>query len=180
MKQYISLMSLLVSSSAWALQVGDPVPATALPSTSGESVRLTDYAGKWVVLYFYPRAFTPGCTAQSCSLRDEFGEIQQRGAIILGASLDSPERQRDFKAEHQLPFELLSDEGRELARAFDSLMVGGLAAARKTFIIDPHGRVAYRFDRPRTRGHADEVIARLDELQAESVTLATSTCGRID
>ncbi len=166
MKPYLSLMSILVSSSAWALQAGDAVPDMALPSTSGASVRLTDYAGKWVVLYFYPRSFTPGCTAQSCSLRDEFGEIQQRGATILGASLDSPERQRNFKAEHHLPFELLSDEGKQLARAFDSLMVGGLAAARKTFIIDPDGRVAYRFDRPRTRDHADEVIARLDALQA--------------
>ena len=116
------------------------------------------------MLYFYPRAFTPGCTAQSCSLRDEYGEMQQRDVTILGASLDNEERQRSFKEEHALPFELLSDTDKALARALDALMTGGLAAARRTFIINPEGQVAHRFDRPRTRDHAEEVLAKLDEL----------------
>ena len=151
---------------AYALQPGDSVPDIRLPSTVGEDLSLHDLQGQWVVLYFYPRAFTPGCTAQSCSLRDEFGDIEARGATIIGASLDSPDRQQAFKKEHGLPFELVSDVDKELARAFDSLMVGGLVAARKTFIINPDGKVAYRFDRPKTANHADEVIAKLDELMA--------------
>ena len=152
---------------AYSLQPGESVPDISLQATSGENLSLTDFSDAWVVLYFYPRSFTPGCTAQSCSLRDEFGELEDRGAVILGASLDSHERQVRFKEEHQLPFELLSDTDRELARAFDSLMRGGLMAQRKTFIIAPGGTVAYRFDSPQTSGHADEVIDKLDELMSE-------------
>ncbi len=166
MRKLLVILTMASLSSTFALQPGDSVPDTRVPSTSGESASLHDYTGQWVVLYFYPRAFTPGCTAQSCSLRDEFGEIQDRGAVILGVSLDSPARQQSFKQEHHLPFDLLSDEDKELARAFDSLMVGGLMAARKTFIINPAGQVAHRFDRPSTSDHATEVIRELDRLLA--------------
>ena len=167
MKKWIVMLAMMTTGSSWALQPGDRVPEIALPSTTGESIRLTDYEGSWIVLYFYPRAFTPGCTAQACSLRDEFGELQERAAVILGASLDSVQRLKEFKTEHALPFELLSDSDKELSRAFDSLMLGGIMSARKTFIIAPDGKVAYRFDRPKTSSHADEVIAKLDELMAE-------------
>lgn len=163
-KSLLALLAFFAATRAYALQPGDAVPNLALPSTTGESIRLTDFSGSWIVLYFYPRAFTPGCTAQSCSLRDEFGELQQRGAVILGASLDSPEKQSRFQQEHRLPFELLSDENGALARAFDSLMWFRRMAQRKTFIIAPNGTVAYRFDRPHTTDHADEVISKLDEL----------------
>lgn len=166
MRKWMIMMALLTVGGAWALEPGEAVPDVALPSTSGEAVRLTDYEGQWLVLYFYPRAFTPGCTAQSCSLRDEYADIRERGAAILGVSLDNPERQQEFKNEHSLPFDLLSDTEKALARAFDSLMTGGLMTARKTFLIDPDGRVAYRFDRPATSGHAGEVIAELDRLIA--------------
>lgn len=164
MKSLATILIIFAALKGYALQPGDSVPDISLPSTAGETMSLDHLRGNWIVLYFYPRAFTPGCTAQSCSLRDEFGELQERGAIILGASLDSPERQVRFKQENNLPFELLSDENRELARAFDSLMRGGLMAQRKTFIIAPDGTVAHRFDNPRTSGHADEVIEKLDEL----------------
>lgn len=164
MKWIATILTFLAALRGYALQPGDQVPSLELPSTTGAPLRLTDFKEHWVVLYFYPRAFTPGCTAQSCSLRDEFGEIEERGAVILGVSLDSPERQAEFKAEHHLPFELLSDTDRELTRAFDALMRGGLMAQRKTFIIAPGGTVAYRFDRPSTADHAEEVINKLDEL----------------
>lgn len=166
MRIVIMFFALLLGTPAWGLQVGDQVPDLALPSTSGEPINLRDFEGQWVVLYFYPRAFTPGCTAQTCSLRDEHQPIRERGAIIIGASLDNEERQLAFKEEHGLPFELLSDENKELARAFDALMVGGLAASRRTFIIDPQGKVAHRFDRPKTHDHAKEVITTLDALTA--------------
>jgi len=166
MKVTAMIFSALFASSAAALQVGDRVPDLAVPSTSGENVRLTDFSGKWVVLYFYPRSFTPGCTAQSCSLRDEYGELQERGAVILGASLDPVERQIRFREEHRLPFHILSDTSKELARAFNSLALGGLMAARKSFIINPDGILAYRFESAGTGNHADEVIEQLDRLIA--------------
>lgn len=167
MRMTLMIFSLWFASQAWALEVGDAVPDIALPSTAGEPLNLRDFNGEWVVLYFYPRAFTPGCTAQSCSLRDEYGEMKQRDVTLLGASLDNEERQLAFKKEHDLPFELLSDNGKELARAFDVLMSGGLMASRRTFIINPDSRVAYRFDRPKTHGHAEEVLAKLDELMPQ-------------
>jgi thioredoxin-dependent peroxiredoxin len=169
MKYALLMVAALLVSRSYALSPGDAVPNIRLPSTSGESVSLADWQGQWIVLYFYPRAFTPGCTSQSCSLRDEFGEIQERGAVILGASLDSIERQNQFKEEHQLPFDLLSDEQKELARAFDSLMIGGMMASRKTFIVNPEGLVVYRFDSPDTRNHGDEVIHKLDELMSMTI-----------
>lgn len=159
-------LCLIVSTSARALQPGDKVPDMALPSTTGAEIRLTDFAGSWVVLYFYPRAFTAGCTAQACSLRDDYGALQQRGAVILGASLDDTERIKAFKKEYALPFELLSDSNAALSGAFDSLTADRQRAARKTFIIDPQGVIAYRFDRAKTDGHADEVLEKLDELMA--------------
>jgi peroxiredoxin Q/BCP len=168
MKGWIIMCAALFGTSAAALQPGNPVPDLALPSTMEKPVKLTDYAGQWLVLYFYPRAFTPGCTAQSCSLRDEYGEITARGATILGVSLDPVERQLRFREEHQLPFHLLSDTDKALAKAFDSLMIGGLVAARKTFIIAPDSTLAYRFESAKTGSHAEEVIAVLDNLIADT------------
>lgn len=167
MRELMVVLSLVFTTSVWALQVGDRVPDLAVPSTSGDNIRLTDYAGSWVVLYFYPKAFTPGCTAQACSLRDEYGAFAERGAVILGVSVDPVARLDEFKDEHALPFVLLSDENGELSRAFDSLTAGSRTSARKTFIIDPDGQVAHRFDQPTTRNHADEVLQVLDRLMRE-------------
>lgn len=164
--RYLFMMSFLIASSIYALQPGDRVPGIAVAATSGEDIRLSDFEGRWVVLFFYPRAFTPGCTAQSCSLRDAYAEMQERGAVVLGASLDSLERQVAFREEHDLPYHLLADTSGEVARAFDSLMPGGLAAARRSFIIAPDGTIAHRFDRARTRDHAEEVLKELDRLMA--------------
>lgn len=155
----------LAAPRARALQAGDPVPDVAAPSTDGTTVRLADLKGSWVVLYFYPKSFTPGCTAEACSLRDGYGEIQKAGAKILGVSLDSLETQKEFKAKYNLPFDLLSDSKKDVAKAFDSLMVGGVLAARKTFLLSPEGKVARVFDKVNTGSHDDEVLAALKELQ---------------
>jgi thioredoxin-dependent peroxiredoxin len=155
----------LTAPRARGVQEGDPVPDVSAPSTSGETVNLAALKGSWVVLYFYPKAFTPGCTAESCSLRDGYGEIQKTGAMILGASFDSLETQKEFKAKHNLPFDLLSDSKKEVAKAFDSVMIGGIAAARKTFILSPEGKVARVFDKVNTGSHDDEVLEALKTLQ---------------
>ncbi len=164
MKNAIILVMLLVSSSTHALQRGESAPDIVLPSTSGENVRLSDYKGSWIVLYFYPKSFTPGCTVQACSLRDHHEEIEGYGAVILGVSMDDIDVQQAFKKEHGLPFDLLSDADKNLSSEFDALGPDRDRIARKTFIIDPDGRIAHRFDLVIPANHSAEVLAVLDHM----------------
>jgi peroxiredoxin Q/BCP len=149
----------------YALEVGQPAPAVGAPSTTGETINLSAYTGQWLVVYFYPKSFTPGCTRESCSLRDGYADLKALGAAILGVSFDKLETQKKFKAEHKLPFELLADESKEVARAFDAVGVGGLMAQRKTFIIDPDGNIAHVFAAVNVGTHDADVAAKLKELQ---------------
>jgi len=166
MKQHTIVMgiSMFLASMSFAAQPGDPAPGVEVASTGGGTVKLSDHKGSWVVVFFYPRAFTPGCTAQSCSMRDDYEQFKELGVVVYGASLDSLERQQAFKKEHNLPYELLADPDKELARAFDTLGLGGMIASRNTFIIHPDGKIAYRFNRARTNDHADEVMEELKKL----------------
>ncbi len=168
--KWLSMVALIgwFATRAGALQVGDPAPQVAVASTSGKTVTLGDFKGSWVVLYFFPKAFTPGCTAESCSLRDGYVGIQKLGAVILGASLDSLETQKDFKAKYKMPFDLLDDSKKELAKAFDSLGIGGFMAQRKTFLIDPQGKIAHIFESVNTGKHEKEVREELETLQKKS------------
>lgn len=165
MKTLLVVLLGLFASRAWGLQVGDSVPDVSAPSTSGKDVKLSDLKGSWVVLYFYPKAFTPGCTAESCSLRDGYADIQKLGAKILGVSLDNLPTQIDFKAKYHMPFDLLSDSKKEVAKAFDSLGLAGMMTQRKTFIINPEGKIAFIFDKVNTGAHDKEVAETLKELQ---------------
>ena len=167
MKTLMLLIVCLGAVQAYSIEVGQPAPDTSLPSTSGKAVKLSDFKGSWVVLYFYPKAFTPGCTAESCSLRDANDEIKQRGAVILGVSADDLETQKQFKAKHNMPFDLLSDSKREMAKAFKTLALGGLFTQRKTFIINPEGRIAYIFDQVNPAMHSQQVLTILKQLQAK-------------
>jgi peroxiredoxin Q/BCP len=160
-------LSALLFSPAAAPIVGRPAPAFTAPSTDGTRVSLADQRGKWVVLYFYPKAFTPGCTAQACSLRDGFTQLKDSGAVIYGISFDKPETLQKFKAENKLPFELLSDGDKAIAKAYDAVALAGLAAARKTFIIDPEGRLAHVFTKVDTKSHDREVLEALTRLQGK-------------
>lgn len=144
-----------------AMQVGDPAPEIKVASTSGSEVSLTDFKGQWLVVYFYPKSFTPGCTKQACSLRDGYGEIQEAGAAILGVSLDNLETQQKFKAEYNLPFDLLADTDKQLAKAMDALGLGGFMAKRMTFVIDPEGKVAAILDSVHVADHDAEVLAAI-------------------
>lgn len=156
----------LAASRSQGLQVGDPAPDIAAPSTGATSRRLSDLKGSWVVLYFYPKSFTPGCTAESCSLRDGHAELSKLNAVVIGVSVDSLDAQQKFKAKHNLPFELLSDSSKHASRAFGSLGVGGLVAQRKTFIINPDGKIAHIFEKVNTAGHDQEVLDALRKLQS--------------
>jgi peroxiredoxin Q/BCP len=149
-----------------AVKQGADAPNFAAQSTKGE-VKLADYKGKWLVLYFYPKSFTPGCTKEACSLRDGYEDIQKTGAQILGVSCDDVEKQNKFKTEYKLPFDLIADADKKVTKAYDVLMIGGLMSSRYTFVINPDGKIAHVFDKVDCPGHKDQVLEELKKLQAE-------------
>ena len=155
------------SSSANELMPGDAAPEFELIDQYMKTHKLDDYAGKWVVLYFYPKDDTPGCTTEACNFRDEIFKIRELNAEVLGVSLDSAESHAKFAEKHGLPFSLLSDAETEVAQKYGCLTsMGPLKyAKRHTFIIDPDGKLAriYRDVKPKT--HAGEIIADLQLLQ---------------
>lgn len=147
--------------------IGAPAPAFSLPDQAGKTHTLTDYAGRWLVLYFYPKDGTPGCTAEACNFRDDIARIRRLDAEVVGVSVDSVASHAEFAEEHGLPFPLLADEGGKVAESYGALrdlMVMQLAK-RHTYIIDPQGRVAQRYLEVDPKTHAAEVVADLERLQ---------------
>jgi peroxiredoxin Q/BCP len=154
---------------ARALQAGQPAPGFHLPDQDGRTRSLAAYQGWWVVLYFYPRDHTPGCTAEACSLRDALPRLPADDVRILGVSTDPPRRHRAFAARHGLPFPLLADTDGRVARRYDALLALGpfRMARRHTFFISPDGRVA-RIERNVTpQGHGQLVQDSLAALRGE-------------
>jgi thioredoxin-dependent peroxiredoxin len=149
------------------VEEGKPAPTFALESDSGERVSLESLRGKPVVLYFYPRDDTPGCTTQACGIRDSWGEFEQRGAVVLGVSTDSVESHVKFREKYGLPFTLLADEDHAVAEAYGVWVEKNMAGKkymgieRSTFVIEPSGNVARVMRRVRPDTHADEVLAAL-------------------
>ena len=141
-----------------------PAPAFTATLTSGAAGSLADYQGGWVALYFFPRSFTPGCTAESCALRDGYATIQALGATILGVSMDSTKLQQEFREAYELPFDLVSDESGDIARAYGVLAPTGNYSLRQTFLIDPQGKVAKIFTTVDVNRHDKEVRDALAEL----------------
>jgi peroxiredoxin Q/BCP len=124
------------------LTIGDPAPDFALPADNGKTVRLSDFRGKRVILYFYPRDDTPGCTTQACGFRDRYPQITEQNAVILGVSPDNLESHRKFKTKYNLPFLLLADMDHRVAEAYG--VWGGplqLGILRSHFVIDAQGRL---------------------------------------
>jgi peroxiredoxin Q/BCP len=149
------------------IEEGKPAPNFELESDAGETVRLSDLRGRPVVLYFYPKDDTPGCTRQACGIRDTWGELGQRGAIVLGVSPDSTKSHARFKAKYELPFTLLADPEHAAAEAYgvwvERTMAGRryLGIERSTFVIDADGNVAKVMRRVNPDTHADDVLAAL-------------------
>jgi peroxiredoxin Q/BCP len=141
-------------------QVGQEAPDFSLPEGGGDTVSLRDYRGKKVVLYFYPKSFTGGCTSQACSLRDGFEDLSGLNADVIGVSVDDAETQQRFRAENNLPFPVLADANGDLARQYGVLKETG-TARRVTFVIDEQGKITHVFDPAKTEGHAEEVAAVL-------------------
>ena len=147
-----------------SLKIGDKAPSFSVSDDRGNTQSLKDYAGKKLVVFFYPKANTPGCTAEACDLRDHFKELQDAGYSLLGVSADSAKSQRNFSEKFDFPFPLLTDEDKAVINAFG---VWGLkkfmgkeyeGIQRKTFIIDEKGRVARIIDKVKTKEHASQIL----------------------
>jgi thioredoxin-dependent peroxiredoxin len=148
-----------------------PAPDFTLPGTDNKRYSLKDMAGKWVVLYFYPKDDTPGCTTQACSLRDARDTLAEMGAEIVGVSKDDPSSHEKFKQKHSLNFTLLTDADGSTINdygAWGKKMYGREGILRKTFIINPEGMVVKVYGRATPLGHGEAVIADLKALQAGS------------
>ena len=159
---------------AITLEAGDAAPEFALPDQDGATHCLADYRGQTVVLYFYPRDFTSGCTKQACSLRDANAEIAAEGAVILGVSTDDVDTHRRFREEHGLRFPLLSDEGAEVSTRYGSwgekTLYGrkSIGMTRSTFIIGPDGKLVRLWKRARAADHGETVLKALRDLAGRS------------
>ena len=148
------------------LKVGDTAPDFSLLDEHGLPVSLKDYLGKKVVvLYFYPKDFTSGCTAEACSFRDNYKPYQDKGAVVIGVSLDSVESHLKFSEKYNLPFAILSDSNKEVAKAYGVLGVGGFLTKRVTFIIDKDGKITHIFPKVDVKHHSEEVLKALEEMQ---------------
>lgn len=149
------------------LKKGDPAPVVVLETDTGEEMDLKSFRGKQVVLYFYPKADTPGCTRESCDFRDWHPELRRKGVVVLGISPDKPARQAKFKEKYELPFPLLADVEHKAAEAFgvwkEKTRYGRtyMGIERTTFIIDKEGRIAKIFPKVTVDGHAEAVAASL-------------------
>ena len=149
------------------IEEGKPAPDFELTSDDGSTVKLSDLQGKPVVLYFYPKDDTPGCTAQACDIRDAIADFRERGAVVLGVSPDGVEKHRQFKSKYGLPFTLLSDRDHEISerygvwgeRSFAGKKYMGIK--RSTFVIDPDGTVAKALYGVKPEGHAELVLDAL-------------------
>ena len=149
------------------LEEGKPAPDFELSSDAGETIRLSELRGKPVVLYFYPRDDTPGCTAQACGIRDAYGEFQQEGAVVLGVSPDDERSHGKFRDKYGLPFPLLADHDHRVAEQYGvwgaKKYMGRtyLGVKRWTFVIDEEGNVKKVFPDVKPAEHADNVLAAL-------------------
>jgi peroxiredoxin Q/BCP len=152
---------------ATELEVGDKAPAFTLPDQSGEPVSLKDFTGKQVVLYFYPKDNTSGCTKESCDFRDQITQIKKAGGVVLGVSFDGQKSHQKFIEKFTLPFTLLSDEEKTVAKTYgvykEKSMYGRKywGIERSTFVIDQSGKLKAIFRKVKVEGHVDAVLAVL-------------------
>jgi peroxiredoxin Q/BCP len=154
-----------------ALRPGDPAPDFSAPQSDGSTLSLADFRGRKLVLYFYPRDDTPGCTAQACSLRDRYAELQEKNAAVVGVSTQDDDSHRRFSSKYALNFALLADTDRRIARAYGAIGSGVFGAIRHclgfakriTYVIDEQGRILHIINHPDCPNHAAEVLALLSE-----------------
>lgn len=147
--------------------VGTAAPTFSLPSEDGTQVNLQNFRGKWVVLYFYPKDGTPGCTIEAHNFQRDQPQYAQRNAVVLGVSVDTTDSHKEFCSKQGLTFKLLADTEHKVVKEYGSTMnySGMEIAARNTFIIDPQGKIERTYTSVEPNKHSQEVLAALDELQ---------------
>ena len=157
----------LLGADATTPQAGQTAPDFSLPGIEGGSVSLKDYKGKWVVLYFYPKDFTSGCTLEAHNFQDDLIKYQNLNAVILGVSADTVQSHKDFCTKEGLNFKLLADPDLKTITAYGSAMEhnGAKMAARNTFLIDPEGKIARVYLKVSPAGHSEEVLKDLAVLK---------------
>ena len=153
------------------LNVGDMVPDFCLPNQDEEEICLRDLKGKWIVLYFYPKDNTPGCSTEAQDFTAALKDFEKLNAIVLGVSPDSPKKHRNFIEKKDLKITLLSDEEKELCKTFGCWQLKKfmgkeyMGVVRSTYIIDPDGKIAAKWEKVKVKGHVEEVKKKLEELQ---------------
>ena len=161
---------------AVSLTAGDPAPQFTLPDQDGHLHHLSDYHGRTVVLYFYPKDNTPGCTTEACSFRDRYSDLQREGVVVLGVSVDDAASHQRFRERHALPFPLLVDAGAAVATAYgawgEKTLYGKkfIGMTRATFIIGPDGMLRRVWKRATAAGHGDAVLDAIQDLNANDMT----------
>ena len=141
--------------------VGESAPAFTLPSQDGSQISLSSFKGKWVVLYFYPKDMTPGCTIEAHNFQRDQAKYDAVGAVILGVSLDSPDSHKEFCTKENLTFRLLADPQHKVVDQYGSMMDGRPLAARNTFLIDPSGKIVKEWTKVDPSVHSEEVLAAI-------------------
>jgi peroxiredoxin Q/BCP len=155
-----------------ALKPGDSAPNFSLPDAAGNVVNLSDFQGKWIVLYFYPRDNTPGCTKEACGFRDIYADYQSHNIVVLGVSTDDARSHAKFSNKLNLPFPLLSDTDAQVATAYESYglkkFMGKefMGVFRNTVVIDPDGKIAKIYSKVKPESHAAVLLADLEQLGA--------------
>ncbi len=149
------------------LKAGDKAPDFQALTDAGDTVSLKDFRGKKVILYFYPKDNTPGCTQEACDFRDSMAGFDKKGAVVLGVSPDGVASHQKFKAKFELPFPLLADEDHKIAEAYgawgEKSMYGRkfMGIIRSTFLIDEKGKIAAAFEKVKVGGHVDELLGKI-------------------
>ena len=149
--------------------VGAAAPGFNLTTNEGKQVSLNDFKGKWVVLYFYPKDFTQGCTIEARNFQRDIAKYEAANAVILGVSVDNAESHKEFCAKEGLNFKLLADTDAKVSEQYGSVMEynGAKLSARNTYIIDPQGKIAKVFEKVKVAPHSEEVLAALASLQKQ-------------
>ncbi len=155
------------------LTAGTPAPDFALQDQNGQTVRLSDFRGRWVVLYFYPKDMTPGCTQEACSFRDSYNDYQAHNIAVLGVSADDTESHRKFAQKYELPFPLLADTDHQVSEAYGAWRQKHLygksfwGVDRITYVIDPEGKVYHVYSKVKPASHGDEVLALIQQARGD-------------
>ncbi|ASF28124.1 MULTISPECIES: thioredoxin-dependent thiol peroxidase [Bacillus amyloliquefaciens group] len=154
------------------IEIGQAAPDMELLNDSGEEVSLTDFKGKYVVLYFYPKDMTPGCTTEACDFRDQHESFAGLDAVIIGVSPDSRDKHEKFKQKHDLPFQLLVDDEHKLAEAFDVWKLKKnfgkeyMGIERSTFLLDKEGRLVKEWRKVKVKDHVADALRELEQIAA--------------